>query len=63
MLGAAHRQSIQAEVTYHLGDGVEGAAKLPQDILARLLGLLYAHVHEAAGGSANNNRLLEEIML
>lgn len=62
MLGAAYGQAVQAEVADHLGDGVEGAAELAQDVLARLLGLLDPHVHEAAGGSVNYNRLLKEVL-
>lgn len=52
MLGAPHRQPVEAKVSYHVRDRGEGPAKLAQNVLARVRVALYPHVHEALGAPA-----------
>lgn len=56
MLGAPHRQPVEAKVSYHVRDRGEGPAKLTQDVLARVRVALYPHVHEALGAPAKKKR-------
>jgi len=48
VLGSSNWQPVEAKVTDHLGNRLEGTAELAQDVLAGLVAL-DPHVHEALG--------------